>query len=60
MINQDEIIKEVRDIREKLSAQKNHDVRILYEEAKQRQRRCNRRVVRLRPRLLVGTDKRTV
>ena len=56
----DEIIKEVREIREKLSAQKNHDVRILYEEAKQRQRECNRRVVRLRPRLLVGTGKRAI
>ena len=49
-MNHDEIIKEVREIRERLSAQKNHDVRMLYEEAKQRQRECDRRVVRLKPR----------
>ena len=59
-MNHDEIIKEVREIREQLAAQKNHDVRMLYEEAKQRQRKRNRQVVRLKPRLLVGTGESTV
>lgn len=59
-MNHDEIIKEVREIREQLAAQKNHDVRMLYEEAKRRQRECNRRVVRLKPRWLVGTGESTV
>ena len=60
MMNHDEIIKEVREIREQLAAEKDHDVRMLYEEAKHRQRECNRRVVRLQPRFLVGMDERAV
>ena len=54
-MNHDDIIKEVREIREQLAAQRSHNVRMLYEEARQRERECKRRGVRLKPRLLVGT-----
>lgn len=53
----DEIIEEVRAVREQLGAQKNHDVHMLYDEAKQRQLKRNRKAVRLRPRLLARADK---
>ena len=51
-MNHDDIIKEVRTVREELAAQHSYDVRALYEEAKKRQQRSERKVVKLAPRLL--------
>ena len=55
-MNPDEIIDEVRTIREQLAARRNYDVRALYVEAKQRQQESERRVVELAPRLPVSTS----
>ena len=43
-MNHDDIIKEVRTIREKLAAQHAYDVRALFEGAKERQRESKREV----------------
>lgn len=51
-MKQDEIIEQVRTVREQLAAQHNYSVRALYEAAKQRERRGERKVVKLEPRLL--------
>jgi len=51
-MNQDEIIEQVRAVREELAARHDYDVRALYEEAKQRERQGERQVVKLLPRLL--------
>ena len=51
-MNPDEIIEEVRTIREQLAARHNYDVHALFVEAKQRQQESERRVVELAPRLL--------
>ena len=55
-MNPDEIIDEVRSIREQLAARHNYDVRALFVEAKQRHQESERRVVELAPRLLVSTS----
>lgn len=52
-MNHDEIIGEVRAIRERLAAEKGYDIRLLYEEAKRRQRESDREIVELEPRRLV-------
>jgi hypothetical protein len=51
-MNHDEIIREVRAIRDRLAAREGYDVRALYDEAKQRQQGSNRKIVDLKPRLL--------
>ena len=48
-MNHDDIIKEVRTIREKLAAQHAYDVRALFAAAKERQRGSKREVVKLVP-----------
>jgi hypothetical protein len=58
-MNHDEIIKEVRTLREQLAARKGYDVRALYEEAKKRQQESDRKVVKLAPRLLESIGERT-
>ena len=47
---QDEVIREVRAIRETLAAEHGYDVRALYEAAKRQQGEGGRQVVRLEPR----------
>ena len=51
----DEIIEEVRVNRDRLAAQRNYDIRALYEDAKNRERASGRKVVRLEPRRLEST-----
>lgn len=48
----DDIIKEVRAIRERLAAGQDYCVRALFVEAKERQQESGRQLVRLAPRLL--------
>ena len=52
-MNHDEIIGEVRTIRERLAARKGYDIRALYEEARHRQQGSDRKIVELEPRRLV-------
>ena len=47
---QDEVIREVRAIREALAAEQGYDVRALFEVAKRREGEGGREVVRLEPR----------
>lgn len=54
-MNQDEIIKEVRSIREQLAAKHNYNVRALFEEAKKKQQKSERKVVTLTPKRLKTT-----
>lgn len=49
---QDEIMREVRHLRDKKAAKHNYSVRALYEEAKVREKKTSRKVVRLEPRRL--------
>ena len=51
----DEIIEEVRANRDRLAAQRNYDIRTLYEDAKNRERASDRKVVKLAPRRLAST-----
>jgi hypothetical protein len=46
----DEVIREVRAVREELAARHDYDVRALYEAAKERQQESKRKVVSLKPR----------
>ena len=48
----DDIIKEVRAIRERLAAGQDYSVHALFEEAKERQQESGRQLVRLAPRLI--------
>ena len=48
----DDIIEEVRTIREQLAARHNYNIRALFLEAKQRQQEGERRVVELAPKFL--------
>ena len=54
-MHHDEIIEEVRANRDRLAAQRNYDIRTLYEDAKNRERASNRKVVKLAPRRLAST-----
>ena len=54
-MHQDEIIEEVRANRDRLAAQRNYDIRALYESAKTRERASDRKVVKLAPRQLSST-----
>ena len=58
-MNHDDIINEVRTLREQLAARHNYDVRALYEEAKKRQQGSKRKVVKLAPRLLERAGEKT-
>ena len=58
-MNHDDIIKEVRTLREQLAARHSYNVRVLYEEAKKRQQRSERKVVKLAPRLLETAGEKT-
>ena len=49
-MHHDEIIEEVWANRERLAVQRNYDVRALYEDAKNRERSSDRKVVKLAPR----------
>ena len=51
----DEIIEEVRANRDRLAAQRNYDIRALYEDARSRERAGDRKVVKLAPRRLAST-----
>ena len=51
-MNDDDIIEEVRRIREQLAAQHAYDVRALFAAARQRQQESGRKVVKLEPRRL--------
>ena len=51
-MNHDQIIGEVRAIRERLAAERGYDIRALYEEAKRRQQESDREIVELEPRRL--------
>ena len=51
----DEIIEEVRFNRDRLAAQRNYDIRALYEDVKNRERTSVRKVVKLAPRRLAST-----
>lgn len=59
-MGQDEIIQEVRAIREDLAARHDYDVRALYEEAKRREREGGRKVIQLEPRRIEETTERSV
>ena len=52
-MNHDQIIGEVRAIRERLAADGGYDIRTLYEEAKRRKQESDREIVELEPRRLV-------
>ena len=52
MVNHDDIIKEVRTIREQLAAQHDYNVRALFAAAKERQQESERKVVKLVPKPL--------
>ena len=58
-MDRDEIIEEVRTIRERLAARKGYDIRALYEEAKKRQQESDRKVVTLVPKLLENIEEKT-
>jgi len=49
MMNHDDIIKEVRTIREQLAARRDYNVRALFAAAKERQQESERKVVKLVP-----------
>lgn len=53
-MNHDQIIGEVRAIRERLAAERGYDIRALYEEAKRRQQESGREIVELEPRCLMA------
>ena len=55
-MHRDEIIEEVRANRDRLAAQRNHDIRALYEDAKERERASNRKVVKMVPRRLASVS----
>ena len=52
-MNHDQIIGDVRAIRERLAAERGYDIRTLYVEAKRRQQESDREIVELEPRRLV-------
>ena len=52
-MNHDQIIGDVRAIRERSAAERGYDIRTLYEEAKRRQQESDREIVELEPRRLV-------
>lgn len=54
-MHQDGIIEKVRANRDRLAAQRNYDIRALYEAAKNRERASDRKVVKLTPRRLSST-----
>ncbi len=57
-MNGDDIMKEVRTIRQQLAASHDYNVRALFVEAKKRQEGSGRKVVKLAPRLLKIADKK--
>ena len=59
-MNHDDIIEEVRTIREKLAAQHDYNVRALFHDAKRRQQESRRRVVKLMPRFLDSENRRRI
>lgn len=59
-MNHDHIIKEVRKIREQLAASHGYNVRALFAEAKKRQKKSGRKVVKLTPRRLTIADEKAV
>ena len=60
MVNHDDIIKEVRKIREQLAASHDYNVRALFAEAKKRQKESGRKVVKLTPRRLKFADEKAI
>ncbi len=59
-MNQEDIIQEVRTIREQLAASHGYNVRALFAAAKKRQKESGRKVVRLTPRRLKIADEKAV
>lgn len=53
----DEIIREVRTLRDGLAARHNYNVRALYEQARWQEREERRKVVHLEPRRIAGVRK---
>ena len=58
-MNHDDIMKEVRTIREQLAASHGYNVRALFAEAKKRQKESGRKSVKLAPRLLKIANEKT-
>ena len=58
-MNHDDIIMEVRTLREQLAAQYSYNVRALYENAKKRQQQSERKVVKLMPKRLGTAAEKT-
>lgn len=59
-MNHDDIIEDVRTIREQLAAKHNCNVRALFLDAKGRQQESTRRVVELTPRILDSSNRRRI
>ena len=59
-MNGDDIIQEVRTIREQMAASHGYNVRALFAEAKKRQKESGRKVVKLAPRRLKIADEKAV
>ena len=59
-MNHDDIIQEVRTIREQLAASHGYNVRALFAEAKKRQKERGRKVVKLTSRRLKIADEKAV
>ena len=59
-MNHDDIIKEVRKIREQLAASHGYNVRALFAAAKKRQKESGRKVVKLTPRRLKFADEKAI
>ena len=59
-MNGDDIIQEVRTIREQMAASHGYNVRALFAEAKKRQKESGRKVVKLTPRRLKIADEKAV
>ena len=58
-MHHDEIIEELQANRDRLAAQRNYDIRALYEDAKERERASNRKVVERVPRRLARVGGRS-
>ncbi|MDN5869555.1 MAG: hypothetical protein L0H73_02350 [Nitrococcus sp.] len=58
-MGQDEIIRELRAIREDLAIRHNYDMRALFDEAKRRERDGDRKVVHLEPKQIKNVTKQS-
>lgn len=58
-MEQDEIIREVRAVRENLAARHNYDIRALLKEAQRRERDSDHKLIHLEPKQLNDETKRS-